>query len=162
MESMTNFREEPQAKSRTLSALKIQVFGFILFHFGCFSFRQGDDLHGFFGRLCLLPAGELGGSQYLLVVLALAGSADDVVCRYGHFHIEVTEGEGELTATGELVVLPALKITVHAETGIPLCHREQIVAVFGKIFVAAAAADFLAVGDAIVPVYLVNEFLTRF
>lgn len=158
---MTNLLEEPPCKVAHIVGFEdpgLCLFG--LFDHGCFGFGQGDDLDGFFGGLGLLPAGKLCGCQYLLIVLAFARGADDVVGRDRHLDLEVAKGEGELTAARELVVLPALEIAVYAKAGIPLGHGEEVVAVFGEIFIAAPSAVFHTVGNVIIPVDLKNEFLT--
>ncbi len=97
------------------------------------------------------------------IILAFAGTAHNMVGRYGHLYLEISKAECELTGTGKLVVLPALVIAVPAETWIPLGHGIIIIPVFGKMFIAAtgtAKTDKIsAIGDLIIPVTFKNEFL---
>src|SRR5258708_16376602 len=138
------------------------LFSLVLFNFGSFCFGEGNDFYGLFGSLCLLPAAELRRGQHLLVILAFAGSADNMVGGNGHLYLEITEGHAEFASSRELVVLPALEIAVYPTTAIPLAHGKKVIAVFGKVFITTPTAKFHTVGDMIVPVDLKNEFLPGF
>ena len=64
--------------------------------------------------LSLLPALQLRRGEHLRIVLAFTGTAYHMIGGYGHLHFKITKGQSKFTPAGELVVLPALEITVYA------------------------------------------------
>jgi len=91
----------------------------------------------------------LRGGQYLLIVLALARCANNVIAGSGDGHFVITEDKGELTLPQKLLVLPAADVIIRTKPGEPVGNEVVGIAVFGKEIVAAATVIF---GDKVVPV----------
>ncbi len=81
-----------------------------------------------------------------------------MICRNVHRNFIITKSQGKFTSSGELIVLPAFEIAVHAHTRKPLCDGVQIIAVFGEIFVTTAAAHRYPVWNVVIPIDLKDEF----
>ena len=112
------------------------LLAFLLALFGFAGFFFGDDHHRAVGVLGRGKAFALGGGQHLAGVGQLTSGAHNVVRRHGDGHLVIAEIEGELTATEELLVLPAIVVTVHSHAWVELCNGVQVVAVLLKILVA--------------------------
>ena len=77
-------------------------------------------------------------------------------------HFKISKCQCKFTTSGELVILPSLEIAIYTKTRIPLCHRKQIIAIFGKIFISTTAASLHTIRNFIIPVKFKNELLTGF
>ncbi len=84
-----------------------------------------------------------------------------MIGRYRHFHTEVSECEGKFAPTCKLMVLPSLKIGIHAQSWIPLTQGENMVAVLRKELISTTSTVFHAVDDVVIPFHFENEFHSR-
>src|SRR5690606_23818386 len=98
-------------------------------------------------------------------MLAFSGGAINVSGRKGHLHFHCTEDQSKFTRSGKLVILPALVITVLAETGIPLCYSIIIITILRKMFIPASGSaethKITPVGQFVIPVNFKNKLLSR-
>ena len=85
-----------------------------------------------------------------------------MIRRNRNFYTVVTELQSELPIADKLFVLPTFSVIIRCHTREPLCHFVQVVAVFFKVFVAAATAQHLSFNDVELPVDIKCDAITTF
>ena len=129
MASQINRRLLVKAKSRTFCCGKhprflpyfIRWLGFQ----GGFGFILRYDNNRVFRGSGLSHTFLLRGRQYLLVVLAFAGSTNNMIAWGGDGYFIVTENKRELTLPQKLLVLPAIYVIVGAQTRKPVGNESN-------------------------------------
>ncbi len=122
--------------------------------FVLFRFLGSHDEHWLLGRFCFLQSLFLFLCQDFVRIQQYARRSHNVVGRDGDADQVIAHLQCEFTAAKKLFVLPAVGVGVGAESRKPLGDFVQPVAVFFKIFTAAASADQFAVVDFVVPIDL--------
>ena len=122
---------------------------------------RGHDHHGFVRPRGPVEAGALLGGEHTVGVLQHPGGGHDVVGRSGDGHLEVAEGERELAAAQELLVLPALVVGVQGHARVELGDGVEVVVLVREVLVPAAPAILVPVVHRIPPGDLELDRLAR-
>ena len=110
-------------------------------------FLRCDDEHRRLCRFRLLKTRTLLHGKHLLGILQYTCRGNDVVRRYGQFHIVVAELQREFAAPEELFVLPARVVRIGGQAREPLRQEEQVGVVGLEVLVAATRTDRRFVHD---------------
>ena len=80
-----------------------------------------------------------------------------MVLGYRHFHKKIAKGKREFPSSGELLILPAFKITKHTQPWIPLSYCKQMVSILTEVFITTPAPKSHPIGNVIMPIHLKIE-----